>query len=319
MTVMKIKFIILILISTLSSDQLYFGLYGEDLKQQIISNYKTTYTLGYNNARDIMYSEIDIKSGNQLTGVYSGYTITLDLSQDPSTNAYEQGINCEHSWPQSLGSELEPMKSDMHHLFPTKSNVNSSRGNDPFAESNDNLTDKWYRNGVYIQSIPTQFIDEYAEKYNPDNQSNERFEPREIQKGNTARAMVYFYTMYYDVADYNFWNLQKDVLSEWNHIDNPDTDEINRTWAIASYQQNKPNPFVLDPTLFDRVYFWQDIMAGDVNTDRLLNVLDIVTMTDIIINQSPYSQELLYIMDVNQDNNFNVIDIVSFIQLIVEN
>ena len=42
-------------------------------------------------------------------------------------------------------------------------------------------------------------------------------------------------------------------------------------------------------------------------------------MTDIIINQSSYSQELLYIMDGNQDNNFNVIDIVSFIQLIVEN
>ena len=89
-----------------------------------------------------MYSEIDIKPGNQLTGVYSGYTITLDLSQDPSTNAYEQDINCEHTWPQSLGSGSEPMKSDMHHLFPTKSNVNSSRGNDPFAESVDNLTDK---------------------------------------------------------------------------------------------------------------------------------------------------------------------------------
>ena len=111
-----------------------------------------------------MYSEIDIKPGNQLTGVYSGYTITLDLSQDPSTNAYNQGINCEHTWPQSLGAGSEPMKSDMHHLFPTRSNVNSSRGNDPFAESIDGLTDKWYRNDSYIQSIPTQFIDDYAEK-----------------------------------------------------------------------------------------------------------------------------------------------------------
>ena len=141
---MKSKIILFILLlSNLFSETLFPGVFGNDLKQLIINNYKTSSTLGYNNARDIMYSEIDIKPGNQLTGVYSGYTITLDLSQDPSTNAYNQGINCEHTWPQSLGAGSEPMKSDMHHLFPTKSNVNSSRGNDPFAESIDGLTDKW--------------------------------------------------------------------------------------------------------------------------------------------------------------------------------
>ena len=315
---MKTKFILyMVLFSNLFSETIFPGEFGLDLKAMIISNYKTSSTLGYNNARDIMYSEIDIKPGNQLTGVYSGYTITLDLSQDPSTNAYEQDINCEHSWPQSLGAGSEPMKSDMHHLFPTRSNVNSSRGNDPFSESIDELTDKWYRNGIYIQSIPTQFIDEYAEKYNPSNQNDERFEPREEQKGNTARAMVYFYTMYYDVADNNFWELQKEILFDWNFTDSPDTDEINRTWAIASYQQNKPNPFVLDPTLFDRIYFWEDILSGDLNVDHSLDILDIVSMVSIIINQSEYSEELLYIIDSNQDNNFNVLDIVVFIQLIV--
>ena len=113
------------------------NVYGSDLLDYLEDNYKTTSTLGYTNCRDLMYSEIDIKNNNQLSCVYSGYTITLDLSQDPSTNAFEQGINCEHTWPQSLGAGSEPMKSDMHHLFPTKSNVNSSRGNDPFDEIND--------------------------------------------------------------------------------------------------------------------------------------------------------------------------------------
>ena len=315
---MKTKFILyMVLFSNLFSETIFPGEFGLDLKAMIISNYKTSSTLGYNNARDIMYSEIDIKPGNQLTGVYSGYTITLDLSQDPSTNAYEQDINCEHSWPQSLGGGSEPMKSDMHHLFPTRSNVNSSRGNDPFSESIDEVTDKWYRNGIYIQSIPTQFIDEYAEKYNPSNQNDERFEPREEQKGNTARAMVYFYTMYYDVADNNFWELQKETLFDWNFTDSPDTDEINRTWAIASYQQNKPNPFVLDPSLFDRIYFWENILSGDLNVDHSLDILDIVSMVSIIVNQSEYSEELLYIIDTNQDNDFNVLDIVVFIELIV--
>ena len=138
------------------------GLFGDELFDLLNDNYQTSNTLGYNNARDVMYSEIDIKAGNQLTGVYSGYTITLDLSQDPSTNAYEQGINCEHTWPQSLGASSEPMKSDMHHLFPTKSNVNSSRGNDPFQDSYDNNTDKWYRNDYWIETIPEDsIIDEF--------------------------------------------------------------------------------------------------------------------------------------------------------------
>ncbi len=315
---MKSKIILFILLlSNLFSETLFPGVFGNDLKQLIINNYKTSSTLGYNNARDIMYSEIDIKPGNQLTGVYSGYTITLDLSQDPSTNAYNQGINCEHTWPQSLGAGSEPMKSDMHHLFPTKSNVNSSRGNDPFAESVDGLTDKWYRNDSYIQSIPSQFIDEYAEKYNPSNQSDERFEPRETQKGNTARAMVYFYTMYSNVAEASFWEVQKETLLNWNFIDTPDNGEINRTWAIASYQQNKPNPFVIDPTLFDRIYFWEEILGGDINIDHELNILDLVAMIELVINQSSFSYEMMSVIDTNQDNSFNILDIVVFVQLIV--
>ena len=315
---MKSKIILFILLlSNLFSETLFPGVFGNDLKQLIINNYKTSSTLGYNNARDIMYSEIDIKPGNQLTGVYSGYTIPLDLSQDPSTNAYNQGINCEHTWPQSLGAGSEPMKSDMHHLFPTKSNVNSSRGNDPFAESVDGLTDKWYRNNSYIQSIPSQFIDEYAKKYNPSNQSDERFEPREIQKGNTARAMVYFYTMYSNVAEASFWEVQKETLLNWNFIDTPDNDEINRTWAIASYQQNKPNPFVIDPTLFDRIYFWEEILSGDINIDHELNILDLVAMIELVINQSSFSYEMMSVIDTNQDNSFNILDIVVFVQLIV--
>ena len=315
---MKLKIILFtFLFSFLLPETLFPGIFGDELKQLIINNYKTSSTLGYNNARDIMYSEIDIKSGNQLTGVYSGYTITLDLSQDPSTNAYEQGINCEHSWPQSLGAGSEPMKSDMHHLFPTKSNVNSSRGNDPFDEVVDGLADKWYRNDYYIQNIPSEFINEYAEKYNPANQSDERFEPREEQKGNTARAMVYFYTMYPQEADNSFWNIQKEVLLNWNHIDYPDDEEISRTWEIASHQQNKPNPFVVDPTLFDRIYFWQDILRGDINIDHSLDVLDLVQMIAIIVNQGSYSNEELYILDANEDQNFNVLDIVLFVQIIV--
>jgi endonuclease I len=158
-----------------------------------------------------LYAIIDLKAGNQLTGVYSGYTITLDLTQDPSTNAYEQGINCEHTFPQSMGAGDEPQKSDMHHLFPCKSNVNSSRGNDPYAEILDEDTEKWYRNDTILYTIPTEFIEEYAEKYNPSDPTDERFEPKEDHKGDAARAMFYFYAMYSEIADDDFWEIQKET------------------------------------------------------------------------------------------------------------
>ena len=231
------------------------GLSGQELWDYVVENYKTSSTLGYNTCRDIMYSEIDIKEGNQLTGVYSGYTITLDLTQDPSSNAYAQGINCEHTFPQSMGAGDEPMKSDMHHLFPTKSNVNSSRGNDPFEEIPDEETHIWYRNEYSQTSIPSENIDEYAEKYNPSNQSEERFEPREEQKGNTARAMFYFYAMYSEIADDNFWELQKETLMDWHYYDEADDIETERTWKIADYQDGLPNPFVLDYTLAGRIWY----------------------------------------------------------------
>jgi len=233
------------------------GLSGQDLWDYVVENYKTSSTLGYNTCRDVMYSEIDIKEGNLLTGVYSGYTITLDLTQDPSSNAYAQGINCEHTFPQSMGAGNEPMKSDMHHLFPTKSNINSSRGNDPFEEISDEETHIWYRNEYSQTTIPSEFIDEYAEKYNPPNQSEERFEPREEQKGNTARAMFYFYAMYSDVANDEFWELQKETLMDWNYYDEADEIETERTWKIAEYQDELPNPFVLDSTLARRIWYPQ--------------------------------------------------------------
>ncbi|MBC8553110.1 MAG: endonuclease, partial [Candidatus Brocadiales bacterium] len=144
------------------------GLTGQPLLDFVVNNYKTNTTLGYDNARDTLYSLIDLQQGNQLSGVYTGYTITLDTTQDPSTNAYNQGINCEHTWPQSMGAGDEPQKSDMHHLFPCKSNVNSSRGNDPYAEIPDTETDTWYRNDYSQETIPTEYIDEFAEKFNPD-------------------------------------------------------------------------------------------------------------------------------------------------------
>ena len=261
---------LILLISSINSQEIIGdGLTGQPLLDYVVTNYKTSTTLGYTDARDVLYGTIDLKENNQLSCVYTGYTITLDTTQDPSTNAYEQGINCEHTWPQSMGAGDEPQKSDMHHLFPCKSNVNSSRGNDPYAEIPDEDTDTWYRNDYSQETIPTEYIDEFAEKFNPDDPNDETFEPREDHKGDAARAVFYFFAMYNDVADTNFWNEQRDVLLDWHYYDEVDTWELDRTWEIASYQENQPNPFVLDSSLVRRIWYMDDSGTDTSSVDTL--------------------------------------------------
>ena len=317
MRVMKSKIILyILLLSNLFSENLFEGNFGEDLKNLVIANYKPSSTLGYNAARDTMYLRVDRING-EIKGVYTNYAVTLPDGVDPSTHIYNNGsnngLNCEHVWPQSLGSGQEPQKSDMHHMRPCKSNVNTVRGNKPFGESNDSQTDAWYWLSYQNSNIPSSNISEYSES------NSFNFEPREDRKGDIARSIFYFYTMYENVANSNFFESQKNDLFNWNFTDAPDTYEINRTWLIAPYQQNKPNPFVVDPTLVDRIYFWEDILIGDVNVDHFLDVLDLVAMIGFIIDQNSYSSEMLHIIDVNQDDDFNVLDIVNFVQIIVGN
>ena len=246
-------------------------------KPYVVDNYKTSTTLGYTNARDTMYSVIDLHDDSLLTCVYSGFTVALDPSLDPSTDAYQKGINCEHTWPQSMGADVEPQKSDMHHLFPCKDNVNSSRGNDPYAEIPDQDTDKWYRLDYYLTTIPTEYIDEYAEK---ENDSPQSFEPRENHKGDAARAMFYFYAIYNDVADTNFWNVQKDVLLQWHYADPVDLWEYDRSNQIATYQDDIPNPFVLDSTLAKRVWFTTPVNDWPLESDSMNLAILVVDYQD---------------------------------------
>ena len=223
--------------------------YGEELIQDLQQAYKPATVLSYDDARDTMFAVIDNHNG-VVTGVYSGMQITLDPNADPSSDAYNKDMNTEHTWPQSMGADQGNAKSDLHHLFPARIEVNSSRGNDPYDEIDDNVTDTWWRLDYSQSTIPTSYIDEYSEKDN-----DGRFEPREDHNGNAARAVFYFYTMYRDQADSNFFNQQKDILRVWNLQDTVDQAERERSQKVAQYQDGKENPFVLDTTLVRRAYF----------------------------------------------------------------
>ena len=76
-------------------------------------------------------------------------------------------------------------------------------------------------------------------------------------KGDLARSVFYFYTMYTaqaNLADPGYFNLQRLTLCQWNALDPADSAELAKTWRIAPYQDGKANPFVLDCTLANRCY-----------------------------------------------------------------
>ena len=275
------------------------GLYEDELINFLQENYKTSTTLGYTDARDTMYLQIDRIDG-QVKGVYTNYAVDLPTTGvDPSTHLYENGINCEHVWPRSMYEGEEPLKSDMHALRPCKDNVNSARGNKPFNEVVDEETITWYWQDSQTSNIPLSNIEEYSENH------ESYFEPREDRKGDIARTMFYFYTMYVVEADEYFFMVQKDILKTWHDQDPVNEEEITRTWQIADYQENKPNPFILDETLIERAYFYNEFLGGDMNVDGELNILDIVALVNIIL-----SGDYNLLGDMNVDGDLNVLDVV---------
>ncbi len=232
------------------ADELYPDLNGAELQLKIAEEYTPEQTLGYRKGRDVLYTQIDNHNG-VVTGIYTGYSVNIAPDADsPRNDATRQHINAEHIYPQSKGANGRA-KSDLHNLFPSRNKVNNARSNNPFAEIDDSLTRKWFREDRELEIIPNQFIDEYSESL-----TNQLFEPREEKKGDVARAMFYFYTVYQfqaDEVDPNFFSAQKKTLCQWNAEDPLEEEELERSHRIANYQGNE-NPFVIDATLADRTY-----------------------------------------------------------------
>jgi hypothetical protein len=63
------------------------------------------------------------------------------------------------------------------------------------------------------------------------------------------------------------------------------------------------------------VFIYDDNQSnlGDINEDGLINVVDVVTMVNIIINDGEYN----YLGDINEDGLINVVDIVSLVSIIL--
>lgn len=228
---------------------------GAALLDSLVQGYKPQTVLDYDDARDTMYANIYLE-GDSVEGVYTGHRLYLPPNQDPSTALFRSGsangINAEHTYPQSKGARFGAAKSDMHHLFPTRTAANSARSNYPFSAIPPAQTTLWYYRTQEVRQ-PSQAANHYSQL----DSSGGKFAPRLQHRGNVARAIFYFYTMYKmeaDAADPTFFAQQLPQLCQWHFDDPVDSLEWVRTHRIAAYQDGKPNPFVLDCTLPVRTY-----------------------------------------------------------------
>ena len=204
-------------------------------------------TLGYGPGRDTLYARVEAFPNGVVEGIYTGYRVALAEGVDPSVYLFERGINAEHTWPQSLGAGDEPQRSDLHILYPARENVNTSRGNDPYAEIPDEQTQTWYRRAEQQSGIPSDSVGTWSEA------ASGRFEPREAVKGDVARAALYFAAVYESAADAGFLAEQLETLLAWDAEDPVSVEEVVRSGLIQRYQGNV-NPFVLDPGLAFRAF-----------------------------------------------------------------
>lgn len=231
-----------------TSSTILSGVTGDDLLKKLDSLYSPRISLGYGSARDLLYTKID-NQGGIVTDIYAGYSVPINPNSDkPREEAAQRRINAEHVWPQSMGAE-GPAKSDLHNLFASRVEVNSDRANFPFGDIPDDQTTSWYLDDDELSFKPSpQDIDKYSEF------KRGFFEPREAKKGDVARVIFYFRTVYPELANARFFEAQKDTLCKWQADDPIDAGEIARSQAIAKTPQGNENPFVLDPSLPQRTY-----------------------------------------------------------------
>ncbi len=183
--------------------------------------------------------------------VYTGQDFSIPAGYNGSTSP-----NTEHTFCQSWfgSSEASTKKSDLHHLFPTQQNVNSSRGNIPFGVVENHSTATTYTSYNNFHSFR-----------GANSSSQNVFEPADQYKGDIARALLYFSVRYNMGLTIDGVDMLP-VLLDWTVSDPVDTFEQSRNDMNYTYQGNR-NPFIdhpewvasiwqnTNPTIYTNLYF----------------------------------------------------------------
>jgi len=200
--------------------------------------------LGYNGARTQMFSYTDAVSGT-VNCVYTGFAMPA------AATTFLDPLNCEHIVPQSFFGAVSPMKSDLYNMQPCHESANSARNNNGYGEVLD-ATAQWYglsATGSYVTqgNVPANAA-VWSER------SGEVWEPREDRKGDIARFVFYFYTVYPVAAGDLSLLADPAVLYGWHLADPVTPEELARTERVEAVQGNY-NPYVVHPDWVQRAWF----------------------------------------------------------------
>ena len=190
----------------------------------------------YTTARSLMFTEIERREGRGgELGVYTIYT-NYFVSLAPQSEPDHAEVNCEHTWPRSrLSDEETPLyehqQSDLHHLFPARSPINSLRGSNYFGEPDFVMEDRY---DPAVSGV--------------DDEGNTVFSPMPERRGDVARVIFYMSLRWgLDIPAH-----EEETLRAWHEADPVNGWELERNQRIETYQGNR-NPFIDCPQLVNLI------------------------------------------------------------------
>ena len=223
--------------------------------------YSALWTFYNNHSLDVYFendgSILDIYSEKPTSSDSNSFTKVSDQCGNYSGEG--DCYNREHSFPKSwFGGTIEPMNSDVHHIYATDGFVNSKRSAFPFGE-------------VATASFTSTNNSKLGSATTSLGYSGTVFEPIDEFKGDLARAYFYMAARYEDVISswqsnsvygdaildgssnqvFELWQLE--MLKRWHTDDPVSQKEIDRNEAGFGHQGNR-NPFVDHPEYVENIW-----------------------------------------------------------------
>ncbi len=185
--------------------------------------------------KQTMMSDFEIRDTingqSVVTCAYSGENIVFNDPFDWSALGYSREHTLPHTWMHTFPADNpeKPEYTDQHNLYPTNlAEANQPRSNHPL--------------GVVTGAISQSYLEG---KRGLDANGMTVYEPRDAQKGNAARAIMYMVVTYgFNLnGDPDAIDQDQDLLKTWHYADLPDDYEIARHEYIFNLQGNR-NPFI---------------------------------------------------------------------------
>lgn len=224
------------------------GLSGPALRAALHNIIRHTQSLPYSAPVGTFDTSDALMVLDQAPGDSSRVVLTYSGLTDLKTNfGLSTGWNREHAWPQSFGASSGLPRVDMHAMRAVDSSVNSSRGN-LFYDDSDPLA-TGYASPAHVEAPGT------SRDFNS-------WEPRDSEKGDLARALLYMDLRYegtngeLDLALTDDLSLitsggrhmgRLTTLLEWTLLDPVDAAETARMEAVQTLYQGNRNPFIDRP------------------------------------------------------------------------